>query len=63
MSERVRERAREREHNSIPITRARNSEQISHSNLFQNNTNLVVFVQMSVVVFRLVKKKDYRTNS
>lgn len=61
MSERGKER--EREHNSIPITSARNSEQISHSNLFPNNTNLVLFVQMSVGVFRLVKKNDYRTNT
>lgn len=47
----------EREYNTIPITSARNTEQISHSNLFQNNTNLVLFVQMNVVVFRLVKRK------
>lgn len=57
--ERVRgsEREREREHNAIPITSARKTEQISPGNLFQNNTNLVLFVQMNVVVFRLVKKK------
>lgn len=62
MSERVRNE-RERERNSLPITSARNPKQISHSNLFQNNTNLVLFVQMSIVAFRLVKMKVYRTNT
>lgn len=53
---------RKSEHNTIPISSARNTEQISHSNLFQNDTNLVLFCSNERCGFQACEKEDYRTN-